>query len=113
MWNFEKIPELSLAMVTEGLSNGWTPTLLVNNFRKKIMVFRIIEGLNSNRLSLSDDGTIQFPVHIRYLNLAMNLTLSRLNLKCQEYTVLVPSDDCSVSLQHFILLKILDSMFYS
>ena len=77
------------------------------------MVFRIIEGLNPNRMSLSDDGTIQFPVHIRYLNLAMNLTLSRLNLKCQEYTVLVPSDDCSASFQHFTLLKILDSMCYS
>ena len=42
------------------------------------MVFNLIEGLNSIQMSLSDDGTIQFPVHIRYLNLAMNLTLSRL-----------------------------------
>ena len=76
--------------------------LFLNDYQKQIMVFK-----------LSDDGTIQFPVHFRYLDLAMSLTLNRFNLKCQEYTILVPSDDCLVSFQHFILLKLLDSMCYS
>ena len=88
-------------------------TPFVKIFRKQIMVFKVIEGWNSNQMSLSDDGTIQFPVHFRYLNLAMNLTLSRFNMKCQEYTILVPGEDCLVSFQHFTLLKILDSMCYS
>ena len=36
----------------------------------------------------------------------MNLTLSRFYMKCQEYTILVPGEDCLVSFQHFTLLKI-------